>query len=225
MVTLTEAGSRHVQALRLGPGDAVTLFCGDGAECAAEIVDIHRRGAVVRLTVCAARDRESPLHVTLAQGVCAGDRMDWVIQKAAELGVAAVQPLVTERSVVRLDAERRERRRLHWQNVAVAACEQCGRNRIPEVAPALALDQFLAAPAGTARRILLMPDAPLRLADLPAAVAAVVAVGPEGGFSPAERALLQEHAFVPVRLGPRILRTETAPLVALALLQSLWGDL
>jgi len=228
VLTLPDAAARHVQALRLEPGDAVVLFCGDGAESRAEIVDIQRRATVVRLTGQRHIDRESPLRIVLAQGICAGDRMDWVIQKATELGVAAVQPLVTERTVVRLGGERRERREQHWQNVAIAACEQCGRNRIPAVEPTLTLEQFMAALGpvpDTSLRILLSPYAQRRVADLHQSSSTMLAVGPEGGFSESERSLLERYGFIPVRLGPRILRTETAPLAALTLLQSLWGDL
>jgi 16S rRNA (uracil1498-N3)-methyltransferase len=229
VVTLAPGAARHVQALRLAPGDTVILFCGDGAECCAQITEAHRREMAARVTERREVDRESPLRATLLQGICAGDRMDWVIQKATELGVAVVQPLITERTVVRLDQERRERREQHWRNVAIAACEQCGRNRIPQIAPTLALEQFLGADSDVAaaagQRILLNPLASTRIADLPPGLPVTIAVGPEGGFSPSERELLERYGFTPVRLGPRILRTETAPLVALALMQARWGDL
>jgi len=241
IVTLTEGAHRHLLALRRSPGEPLTLFCGDGSESAAELSAIDRRQAQARVLGTAAVDRESPLPVVLAQGVCAGDRMDWVVQKATELGVVAIQPLLVERTVVRLPGERRQRREQHWQNVAIAACEQCGRNRIPEVRSSLDLGAFLAAAPPAGPRLLLSPAARLRLGEVPElraraaagsappgapeAATIILAVGPEGGFAPAERALLEAHRFVPVRLGPRILRTETAPVAALAVLQSLCGDL
>jgi 16S rRNA (uracil1498-N3)-methyltransferase len=224
-VALSEGACRHVQARRLERGDPVTLFCGDGREFVAELAEVGRRGVFARVLEVRAVDRESPLEIVLVQGICAGDRMDWVIQKATELGVSAVQPLLTVRSVVRLRSERRERREQHWQNVAIAACEQCGRNRVPQVRNALDLGSFLALPAGAAARLLLSPRAAARVADQPRARQVELAVGPEGGFAPEEAALLEAHRFVPVRLGPRTLRTETAPLAAIAVLQSCWGDL
>src|SRR5512145_1326322 len=136
-VTLSERAARHVAALRLRAGDALTLFSGDGFESAAVLTGIGKRRVTAAVRERRAVDRESPLEVRLAQGVCAGDRMDLVLQKATELGVASFQPVVTARSVVRLSSERRERRETHWQNVVIAACEQCGRNRIPQVAPSL----------------------------------------------------------------------------------------
>jgi 16S rRNA (uracil1498-N3)-methyltransferase len=168
-------------------------------------------------------ERESPLAVTLVQGVSAGEKMDFTVQKATELGVAAVQPVVAARSTGRIAGERAESKRAHWRRVAVAACEQCGRNRVPEVRPVLPLAQLCAAaPAGS--KLLLSPLARqgLRGARLDGAVA--LAAGPEAGFTAEEEALLAEAGFVPVRLGPRVLRTETAALAALAALNALAGD-
>jgi 16S rRNA (uracil1498-N3)-methyltransferase len=226
LVSLEEGAHRHVQALRLGVGDAVILFAGDGLEWPAELVQVSKRTSVAKLRPAVARDRESPLSVTLVQGVCAADRMDWVVQKATELGVASIQPILTQRTIVRLSSERQERREQHWQAVAVSACEQCGRNRVPLVQPTLPLADFLALDAPAGLRLMLVPGADQRLADCtPIEGRVSVAIGPEGGLTELERSLLASRAYQAVRLGPRTLRTETAPLAALAVLQSLWGDL
>ena len=223
-VELSERAARHVAALRLRVGDAVILFSGDGHESAAVITGAGKRGVVAAVRERRAVDRESPLEVRLAQGVCAGDRMDLVLQKATELGVAAIQPIVTARSVVRLSSERQERRETHWQNVAIAACEQCGRNRVPRVAPSLSFGEFFAVPAEAGTRVLLAPDGEATVRSLAPRAPVTVLIGPEGGLAPEERAIAIAAGFVTVRFGPRILRTETAPLAALAALQALYGD-
>jgi 16S rRNA (uracil1498-N3)-methyltransferase len=226
-VELPERAARHVAALRLRPGDAVTLFNGDGHESPAVLTAIGKRGVVAAVRERRAVDRESPLEVRLAQGVCAGDRMDLVLQKATELGVAMIQPVVTARSIVRLSSERQERRETHWQNVVIAACEQCGRNVVPPVKPSLGFGEFfaglLAAPAaGT--RVLLAPDGEATVRSLAPQPPVTVLIGPEGGLAPEEREIALAAGFVTMRLGPRVLRTETAPLAALAALQALYGD-
>jgi len=223
-VELPERAARHVAALRLKPGDEVVLFNGDGAESAATLAALGRRGVVAAVRERRVADRESPLEVHLAQGICAGDRMDLVLQKATELGVASIQPVVTARSIVRLAHERRERRETHWQNVVIAACEQCGRNRIPPVAPSTGLAEFVALPARGGTRILLAPDGAATLRTLAPRAPVTVLIGPEGGLAPEERALAAGRGFIAVRFGPRILRTETAPLAALAAVQALYGD-
>ena len=223
-IALADRAARHVAALRLRVGDAVTLFNGDGTESSAVLARIDKRGTLVAVRARSAVDRESPLAVRLAQGVCAADRMDLVLQKATELGVVAIQPVVTARSIVRLSHERRERREAHWQNVVIAACEQCGRNRIPPVAPSASFGEFLAGLDRTGTLVLLAPDADLGLRSLAPASPVTILVGPEGGLAPEERALALANGFRAVRLGPRILRTETAPLAALAALQALYGD-
>jgi 16S rRNA (uracil1498-N3)-methyltransferase len=171
-------------------------------------------------------EREARLHVVLVQGLSSGDRMDFTLQKAVELGVAAIQPVATERSVVKLRDERAQRRLEHWQNLVIAACEQCGRNRVPSVAPVLAFDQWIAGlPATDECRLLLSPGATVALRDLqPVPQRVLLLAGPEGGLSPAESGIAQSRGFRPVRLGPRVLRTETAALAALAAMQALWGD-
>jgi len=220
-IELPEAAAHHAaRVLRLSAGDSVVLFDGSGGEYEARL-EMPGRGRVLAETG-ERRDfeRESPLAVTLLQAVSSGERMDFTIQKAVELGVAAIHPVYSERSIVRLSGEREAKRLAHWRRVAVAACEQCGRNRIPEIAAPMALDRYRA--AGDSK-ILLAPSAAQRLADL-ARGPLVLAAGPEGGFSEQEEALLQRAGFVAARLGPRILRTETAALAALAALNALAGD-
>jgi 16S rRNA (uracil1498-N3)-methyltransferase len=223
-VELSERTARHVAALRLRVGDAVILFGGDGHESAAVITGTGKRGVVATVRERRAVDRESPLEVHLAQGVCAGDRMDLVLQKATELGVTAIQPIATARSVVRLSSERQERREAHWQNVVIAACEQCGRNRVPRVAPSLGFGAFFAAPAEAGTRVLLAPDGETTVRSLAPRAPVTVLIGPEGGLATEERAIAVAAGFVTVRFGPRVLRTETAPLAALAALQAIYGD-
>jgi 16S rRNA (uracil1498-N3)-methyltransferase len=223
-VELPERAARHVAALRLRTGDALTLFGGDGHESAAFITGLSKRGVYAAVRDRRAVDRESPLAIHLAQGVCAGDRMDFVLQKATELGVAAIQPVVTARSVVRLSSERRERRETHWQNVVIAACEQCGRNRVPPVAPSVAFGDYFAALPAAGTRVLLAPDGEATLRSLAIEPPVAMLIGPEGGLAPEERRIAAAAGYVTVRFGPRVLRTETAPLAALAALQALYGD-
>ena len=217
-----------LRVLRLKPGDSVTLFNGDGAEYESVVVEANRERVALDVTGREDKDREAPFAVTLAQAVSSGERMDYTVQKAVELGVAAIQPLEARRSVVRLSAERGERRIAHWQAVAIAACEQCGRNRVPRVWPLAQLDAYLGARrSGTEGelRLLLSPRSTRRLREIdPPHGMLVVLSGPEGGFSPEEERAAGEAGFQPVRLGPRVLRTETAAVVALAAMQALWGD-
>ena len=223
-VRLSERAVRHLAALRLKAGDPVTLFNGDGHESAALLAELGKRGASATVKQRFAVDRESPLAVHLAQGVCAADRMDLVLQKATELGVHAIQPVTTVRSIVRLSPERRERRGAHWQNVVIAACEQCGRNRVPQVAATTSFPQFIADLPEGGTRIVLAPDGDVRLRELAATAPIRVLIGPEGGLAPEEREIAAMAGFTAVRFGPRVLRTETAPLAALAALQALFGD-
>ena len=226
-LVLPDAAAHHAaRVLRLREGDLVLLFDGRGGEYEAQL-SMPGRGQVVagigaRLDV----ERESPLAVTLVQAVSSGEKMDFTIQKAIELGVAAIQPVLTVKSVVRLSAEREEKKLTHWKRVAIAACEQCGRNRVPVVRKALALAAYCDAPDEAPLRLLLSPDGKQGLRDLRQQIgqAVVIAAGPEAGFSDEEERLLQRAGFVPVRLGRRILRTETAALAALAALNALAGD-
>ena len=224
-LSLPPAAAHHAsRVLRMREGDAVTLFNGMGGEYAARIVRISRDGVSVQVGAFDPVERESPIAVTLVQGISSGDRMDLTIQKAVELGVAAIQPILADRSLVRLKGERGDSRREHWQRIAEAACEQCGRNRVPPVAGALSASDYRA-PEG-ALKLIMAPSAStsLRMAGIQAGNQVVLAVGPEAGFSPREEAVLAGAGFVPVRLGPRILRTETAGPAALAALNALFGD-
>ena len=225
-VELPERVAKHVQALRLRVGDKIALFRGDGAEWSATLSAISKRGTEADIHQRTVKDVESPLQLHLLQGICAGDRMDLVLQKATELGVASIQPLVTTRSIVRLSADRQEKRETHWQNVVIAACEQCGRNTIPEVKSSLSLPEFLGASPKDGTRLLLSPQGEKRVRDLSLrdGEPILILIGPEGGLAPDERQLVQDFGFSTVRFGPRVLRTETAPLAALAAMQALWGD-
>ncbi len=225
---LPPAQAHHaLRVLRLKAGDAVTLFNGDGAEYGAVIASAAKNALSVKVGERRAVERESRLEIVLGQALSSGERMDYTVQKAVELGVAAIDPLSASRSVVRLDTERAAKRASHWQSVVIAACEQCGRNRVPPVAPVVALDAWLAQRGSrdAALRVLLSPQAETQLRDLPKPDGAVVLLaGPEGGFTREEEILARGGGFTSVRLGPRVLRTETAAVAALAAMQTLWGD-
>lgn len=221
--------SHHVaRVLRLGAGDALVLFDGDGSEHAAVVEGVAGDGVTVSMTGHRRVERESSLEIVLGQALSSGERMDYTVQKAVELGVGAIRPLAARRSVVRLSAERAAGRVSHWQSVAIAACEQCGRNRIPQIGPVTDLETWLAQRGESrdgALPVLLSPRAEARLRDLPRPAGTVLLLaGPEGGWAPEEEAAARRHGFVPVRLGPRVLRTETAAIAALAAMQALWGD-
>jgi 16S rRNA (uracil1498-N3)-methyltransferase len=220
-----EAAHHAVHVLRLRAGEALTLFNGHGGEYAGRVAAIERLRVTVDVLAHRALERESPLAITLVQGVSSGEKMDFTVQKATELGVAALQPVVAARSAGRIAGERAAQKRAHWQRVAVAACEQCGRNRVPEVLAPLPLEAYCRSPA-PAGALLLSPEAQLGLREAAARLqgTATLAAGPEAGFTAAEEAMLAQAGFVPVRLGPRVLRTETAALAALAALNALAGD-
>jgi 16S rRNA (uracil1498-N3)-methyltransferase len=220
-----EAAHHAVHVLRLRAGEPLTLFDGRGGEYHARIAAIERLRVTVEVLAHYALERESPLAVTLVQGVSAGEKMDFTVQKATELGVAALQPAVCARSTGRIAGERAAQKRAHWQRVAVAACEQCGRNRVPEVLAPLTLEEYCRS-AHPAAGFLLSPEAQLGLREAASRLqgAVTLAAGPEAGFTAQEQALLAQAGFVPVRLGPRVLRTETAALAALAALNALAGD-
>ena len=226
-ITLPAQPGEHLtRVLRLEAGAAFILFDGRGGEYAAELG--ARSGKQVRARVLAhtAIERESPLDITLLQGVARGERMDLIVQKATELGVNRVVPVLAERSVVKVDARLGERKRQHWQAVAIAACEQCGRNRIPEVLAPLSLVEALGSLSASGARCLLAADAPASLAAVVRAARGplVLLIGPEGGLADSEARLAQANEFVACRLGQRILRTETAGLAALAAIQTIAGD-
>jgi 16S rRNA (uracil1498-N3)-methyltransferase len=220
-----QAAHHAAKVLRLREGDEIALFDGSGGEYAAHIADIAKHGVTVQIGAHRVAERESPLDVTLAQAISSGDKMDLTLQKATELGIARIQPLESERSVVRLSGDRAEKRVAHWQGVVIAACEQCGRNKIPEVAPIRRFHDWLGDSDASGLRLMLSPGAAQGLRGLPKPEHPVtLLIGPEGGFSEAETLSAQHSGFTPVRLGARVLRTETAALAALSAMQTLWGD-
>ncbi len=264
------AANHIARVLRLRSGDALTVFNGSGGEFAARVEEIQKDTVAVSVTEHRKFDRESPLSLTLAQGISRGERMDWVIQKATELGASRIVPVFTKRSVVRLDGKQAERKLQHWRGIAVAACEQCGRNRVPELAAPLDFYDLLAstdagaasagaaaarAAPGTAAhsdraasarsvpgasahsgpgarvgsgpvRVLLSPSGDARLDDLEGVGAGImVLIGPEGGLEDIEHEAALGAGFKAVRVGPRVLRTETAAIAALTIIQHHFGDL
>ena len=221
---LAPEAAQHVgKALRLKSGDAITVFDGRGGEYAAVLQRIDKDRVEVKVGAWRDAEVESRVIVGLVQGLPEADKMDRIIQKAVELGVAWVQPLVCDRSVVRLSGERAARREAHWRRVAVSACEQSGRNRVPEVRPTLGFQSWIAAPSSLPRWMLTPGAEPLARRAAPQAPLELL-VGPEGGLSERERDLALSRGCEPVSLGPRVLRTETAPIAALAAIHTLWGD-
>lgn len=226
-VTLPEAVAHHIQVVRLAPGDAVTLFNGEGGEYTAILSSVEKRRVSAELKAFAPRDAELPYAVTLAQALPEASKMDWIIEKAIELGVAAIVPLAAQRCVVRLSAERAEKKHAHWQGIIVSASEQSGRNRLAQLAPLNDFGPWIAQ-QDMHRRIILTPRAEQSLADWarhqpPQAV--TLMVGPEGGFSAAEEDAALANGALALSIGPRILRTETAALAAMAALGALWGGM
>lgn len=222
-IALPEDVAGHlVRVLRLGVGDACVLFNGDGHDYDARIVSVSKKSVEADIESVREVRNESPLRIVLVQGIARGEKMDWILQKATELGVAGFVPVHGERGEVRLDGERAEKRLRHWRSVVVSACEQSGRARIPEVAPPRALADALA--DLPAMRLLLDPEATRPLPSHIDDNACAIAIGPEGGWSATDMATLAAAGFVGARLGPRVLRTETAGIAAIAALQSLTGD-
>jgi len=223
---LPESAIAHlVRVLRLGVGDRFVAFDGDGHDYDAELIEVGKRGARARVLGRRVVDSESPLAITLAQGIARGEKMDLILQKATELGVGRIAPVITERTEVKLDAERADKRTTHWRGVLTSACEQSGRARLPELLPPQPLGHFLAQ-EGSARRMVLDPAAGSTLAQLQLAPgeSLCLLVGPEGGLSERDLAAARAAGFSGLRLGPRILRTETAALAAIAGLNALYGD-
>lgn len=221
-LSLPAGAARHVQVLRLQPGDVITLFNGEGGEFDATVTRMGRSDVDVEVGAHHAVEREADRAVHLLAGITANERMDWLVEKATELGVASITPLVAERSVLKLKGERAEKKLAHWQGVAVAAAEQCGRNRVPTVHPALTLTEWVKkAPPGE-RWVLSLSEGTQSLAKMQGQAAGLpmtpvtVLSGPEGGLSPTEEAAALAAGFAPVTLGPRVLRAETAPLAVLA---------
>ncbi len=229
-VDLSENAARHaVRVLRLRENDGLTLFDGTGGEVAARIAHVGRDAVVAEVMQRRDVECESPIDITLVQALQSGEKMDLTVQKAVELGVRRIVPVTSQRSVVRLEGDRAQRRVAHWQAVAISACEQCGRNRVPEVSDLVGLRQWLAKPAsgGSVVRLLLDPRSTNTLDSLPCpreGCGVELLIGAEGGLSPEETEMALQAGFTGVRLGPRVLRTETAGLAALAAIQCLWGD-
>jgi 16S rRNA (uracil1498-N3)-methyltransferase len=224
-IELPAAVAHHaVRVVRLAPGDPLTLFTGRGGEYAATLSRVDKRAAAVRIERFDPVERESPLAMTLAQGVTGNDAMDYAVRKAVELGAAAIQPLLCARSAPFPSGERGERRVAHWRQIAIAGCEQCGRNRVPKISSPQPLAEWLTSWSGSG--FVLTPAQGAALASQPAPGAPVaLLIGPEGGLDTGEIRLAQARGFVAVRIGPRVLRTDTAAVAALGALQLLWGDL
>jgi 16S rRNA (uracil1498-N3)-methyltransferase len=217
---LPSGAARHVQVLRLQPGASITLFNGDGGEFDAVVERMGRSDVSVQVRDRREVERETAREVHLALGMPANERMDWLVEKATELGAASIQPLVASRTVLKLNAERAEKKRAHWEGIAVAACEQSGRNRVPRVHEVLDLERWLAGrPLPALRLVLSLSDDTKPLNEVARGAEPVVTLsGPEGGLTPQEEERARGVGFLPVSLGPRVLRAETAPLALLAAL-------
>ena len=211
------------RVLRLGPGAAVQLFNGSGQEWPGEVVEVGKRQVRLSLHAPLPGLAESPLQIHLGQAMSRGERMDWAIQKAVELGVNRITPLFTERCEVRLQGERADKRQQHWQQIAISACEQCGRSRVPVIAAPMALSDWLTE-LDVQLKLVLHHRTDQDLRNLPAPASLGLLIGPEGGLSATEIEQAQAAGFHAARFGPRVLRTETAPVVALSIAQQLWGD-
>ena len=222
---LPDTVHRHaIQVLRMKPGAMLRLFDGAGREFEATLTAVEKRRSQVSLGEPLNQISESPLQITLLQGISRGERMDFAIQKAVELGVRTIVPVVTERCNVQLSRERAQKRIAHWQGVLVSACEQSGRSYLPELAEVTSLEQALGSVTDELR-LVLDPEATTGFHDLSKPSALTLLIGPEGGLSDAEIQQAQTHGFTALQFGPRILRTETAATAALAVVQTLWGDL
>jgi 16S rRNA (uracil1498-N3)-methyltransferase len=221
------AATHMARVLRLVAGNPVTVFNGDGSDYTARIVAIRNSQVELEVLEQSQARPESPLALTLVQGIARAERMDLIVQKATELGVTSIQPVMTARSVVRLDAKTTERKLAHWRGIVIAACEQCGRARLPAIAEPLPLPEWLARPVPpSVRRLQLAVDARESLASTAAGASAIeLLIGPEGGLEESERSSAGTAGFRGCAIGPRVLRTETAALAALAVLQSAAGDL
>lgn len=226
-VILSENAATHAtKVMRLKLGDTLTLFCGDGFDYACTLISLEKKSVLASVDARQKIDNESPLNIKLLQGISSGDRMDFTIQKAVELGVTEIFPITAERSVIKLNAERAEKRVEHWQGVAIAACEQSGRAVVPKIHTPLTLVQWLSQhDIQQDLNILLNPVGAKKLSQLAKPSGNIhLLIGPEGGLSAAEIALATKHHFQSIVLGPRILRTETAALTAIASMQTVWGD-
>jgi 16S rRNA (uracil1498-N3)-methyltransferase len=222
---LDEGGVRHVvNVLRLKPDSELVLFNGDGHDYIGRLLDTSKKHATVQIEACQKIDRESTLHTHLALGIAKGERMDYAMQKAVELGVSRLTPLLSERCVVQLDTEREIKRLQHWQGVIQSASEQSGRTILPQLDPIMRFDNFLDEPAD-GQRMILDPGSTMHLSQCDRPQQLILMIGPEGGFTSSERDLAYQQGAVGIQLGPRILRTETAVVAGLTAVQTLWGDL
>lgn len=229
LINLPESAANHAaRALRMQVGDKAHLFNGDGHDYVCEIISIKKGEVVVKINDCLAVASESPLKIILVQAISSGDRMDYTIQKAVEMGVTHIQPIASQRSVVKLSGDRAEKRVEHWQNVVISACEQSGRAIVPEVAKPLSLANWLGslnAEQASCMKLTLSPHASQNLHEMTKPEGDIyLLIGAEGGFTEDEVSLASTQGFVPARLGNRVLRTETAALAAIAAMQTLWGD-
>ncbi|MAL34089.1 MAG: 16S rRNA (uracil(1498)-N(3))-methyltransferase [Marinobacter sp.] len=223
---LDDNAANHVgRVLRMQAGQALLLFNGDGHDYHATITEAGKKHVLVAVTEAAENETESPLRVVLAQTLSKGDRMDYAVQKAVEMGVSEIVPLTTERCDVKLKGDREDKRLRHWQQVAISAAEQCGRARVPEIQPVMTVQQWLEHAQACDLRLVLhhRTEQSLNTLEKPSSIALMI--GPEGGLTAEEIALAESRGFLPVALGPRVLRTETAPVAAIALCQWLWGDI
>lgn len=224
-LALNAATSHYLcTVLRLAAGRELLAFDGRGHECAATLIHAHKKQAVIQVQGLVARNRESPLATSLGIGLSRGERFDWVLQKATELGATSITPLFTERTEVRLEGARLAKKTEQWQQIIIAACEQCQRNTLPELHSACDIADFCTAPA-PALKLVLHHRSEQLLRQHPTPQAVTLLVGPEGGLTESEIAFACANGFQPLTLGPRVLRTETAPVAALAAVQLLWGDL
>lgn len=227
-VVLNGSAARHLSsALRMKAGQEITLFNGQGGEYAGALTALGKNNVSVKILEYRDIQRESPLNIHLAIGVSRGERMDWIVQKATELGVSKITPLFTERTEVKLSGERLTKKIRHWQQVAISACEQCQRNLVPLINSPLALDQWLSLSDKHAAelKLVLHHRTEKRLCERPAVNTICLLVGPEGGLGNHEIEAAIHSGFQPLALGPRVMRTETAPMAAISIMQSLWGDM
>lgn len=224
-VALPENIVRHLNVLRVRPNENITLFDGKGKAHAARLSFLEKRRAEAEILHEDTTDNESPLNITLIQSISSGDRMDFTLQKSVELGVTAIQPVISERCIVRLDGERAAKRLARWQEIVISACEQSGRNTIPPVLPIISYREALDKMPSESTRLIMSINRARKLGDIRQPSGAIVfMVGPEGGWTEQEEQQAFDAGFQAVTLGKRILRTETAPLAALAAMQTLWGD-
>lgn len=224
-VALPDNIVRHLNVLRVRPNENITLFDGKGKAHAARLTVLEKRRAEAEILHEDTTDNESPLNITLIQSISSGDRMDFTLQKSVELGVTAIQPVISERCIVRLDGERAAKRLARWQEIVISACEQSGRNTVPPVLPIIGYREALDKMPSESTKLIMSINRARKLGDIRQPSGAIVfMVGPEGGWTEQEEQQAFEAGFQAVTLGKRILRTETAPLAAIAAMQTLWGD-